>query len=77
MAKTPEELEALKEQIRNVKNELRNLSEEELKQVAGGDGEVDCKKLTCPKCGSTNISTTVIAHVEYHTCKDCGYKWNI
>ena len=35
--KTKEELNALKEEVETVSKELRTLTDEELKQVAGGD----------------------------------------
>lgn len=35
------------------------------------------KKLTCPKCGSTDISLTPKGK-EYHAkCRDCGYEWTV
>ena len=71
MAKSKEELDALKAKIKELKNELGALSEEELKQVAGGDGETDCKERTCPRCGSHNVITYEIEH----SCLDCGFIW--
>ena len=70
MAKTKEELDVLKAKIIAVKNELKSLSEDELKQIAGGDNETDCKKVSCPKCGSTNVSVDYTLWV-YH-CNKCG-----
>ena len=70
MAKTNEELDALKEKIRGMKDELKELSGEELRAVAGGDGETDCKKITCPKCGSTNVHCYVSTGIYY--CRNCG-----
>ena len=37
------------------KSELKDLSEAKIKAVAGVDDETDCKKVSCPKCGSTNV----------------------
>ena len=37
MAKTKEELEALKNEFDNLTNKLKELSEDELKEVAGGE----------------------------------------
>ena len=71
MAKTKEELDVLKEKVKALKGELKALSEDELKAIAGGDDETDCKKVKCPKCGSTNVF-----HGEMgYTCVDCGYEW--
>ena len=40
--KTPEELNALKEEVETVSKKLHELTEEELKQVSGGDGDMPC-----------------------------------
>ena len=73
MAKTPEELNALKEKVKALKNELGTLSEDELKQIAGGDETTDCQKVTCPRCGSSKVyfDCTLGTYI----CKSCGHVW--
>ena len=73
MAKTKEELDALKEKLKAIKAELKELSEEELKAIAGGDGETDCQDPTCPKCGSADVSVNVYSKMLH--CNKCGYDW--
>ena len=46
--KTLEELKALKEEVENLNKKLAELSEEELKQVAGGFQTDPGKVSTCP-----------------------------
>ena len=46
--KTKEELNALKEEVENLNKKLAELSEEELKQVAGGFQTDPGKVSTCP-----------------------------
>ena len=46
--KTKEELKALKEEVENLNKKLAELSEEELKQVAGGFQTDPGKVSTCP-----------------------------
>ena len=75
MAKSKEELDALKERVKALRGELKELSDEELKTVAGGDDETDCKKLTCPKCGSTSITYRMEPERMILICRDCGYEW--
>ena len=70
MAKTKEELDALKAKIKEVRSELGALSEDDIRQIAGGDGESDCKRPTCPKCGSTNVTVDYTMWL-YH-CNNCG-----
>ena len=74
MAKTKEELDALKIKLKALKGELKDLSDEELKAIAGGDDETDCKKVTCPKCGSTDISENIYTHML--VCNSCGYTFH-
>ena len=50
MAKTKEELNALKEEVETLNKKLAELTEEELKQVTGGDSWEEVK--VCRKCGS-------------------------
>ena len=70
MAKTKEELDALKEKLKDLKGELKELSEEELKAITGGDDETDCKKVTCPRCGSDDV---YFDYLEYlYVCNKCG-----
>ena len=38
MAKTKEELDALKEEVESVNEKLAELTEEEITQISGGDG---------------------------------------
>ena len=40
--KTKEELNALKEEVETLNKKLHELTEEELKQVSGGDGDMPC-----------------------------------
>ena len=40
--KTKEELNALKEEVETLNKKLHELTEEELKQVSGGDGDMLC-----------------------------------
>ena len=47
MAKTKEELNALKEEVETVNEKLTDLTEEELTQVSGGENEYKI----CPYCG--------------------------
>ena len=51
--KTPEELNALKEEVEAMNKKLADLSDEELKQVSGGVGNL----LRCPKCGNWMVAT--------------------
>ena len=73
MAKTKEELDALKEKVKELKGELKELSEEELKAIAGGDNETDCQKMHCPQCGSGNVYYDSIRM--WYICRDCGYEF--
>ena len=73
MAKTPEELKTLKEKVKALTDELRALSEDELRQIAGGDGESDCKNYKCPRCGCTSWRLNGTTY----TCNGCGYKIHI
>lgn len=41
MAKTKEELDVLKQEVKNLTTKLKELSEEELKEVIGGDSIFD------------------------------------
>ena len=45
MAKTQEELNAIKEEVESMNKKLAELTEEELKQVAGGNIEQEIKNL--------------------------------
>ena len=47
--KTPEELNVLKEEIETLNKKLAELTEDELKQVTGGEGAVTM--CWCPDCG--------------------------
>ena len=46
MAKTQEELNALKEEVETVSRKLHELTEEELAQVSGGKA-IECVKILC------------------------------
>lgn len=74
MAKSPEELAELKEKINSFKAELRELSSDELKQVAGGDDESDCYG-KCPKCGSRDCDAEHMGLYTNWTCRKCGNCW--
>ncbi len=49
MAKTKEELNALKEEVEAVSKKLRELTVEELEQVSGGTANQG-ETLPCPQC---------------------------
>ena len=68
MAKTSEELDALKERIKTLKSELKELNEDELRAIAGGDGETDCEQIYCPECGCQDLSYSD----GYFCCRRCG-----
>lgn len=53
MAKSKEELNALKEELGKMNEKLSQLSEDELKEVSGGAAGLQ----RCPKCGSLMIAT--------------------
>ena len=75
MPKTPEELETVKNKISVLKEEIRELSEDELKYIAGGDDETDCGGPKCQKCGSKNVSQlSKDGSVIFH-CNNCGHEW--
>ena len=77
MAKTKEELDALKNKVKDIKSEIMALSKEELSMVAGGDDDTDCtKQVHCPKCGSTKISCEFDGEKCYCICRSCGYQWD-
>ena len=74
--KTKEELKELKEEYKTACKKLKELSEDELKQVAGGYIEY-CSVYhdPCPKCGGTmmcicDYERGVIADIH---CIYCGY----
>lgn len=46
--KTKEELKTLKEEVEILNRKLAELTEDELKQVTGGEGHFSC---WCPECG--------------------------
>ena len=70
--KTPEELNALKEEVENLNRKLAELTEDELKQVSGGY----LYNEYCPLCGckldeeSDEHSETIV----WHVCPNCGYR---
>ncbi len=43
MSKTKEELDALKEEVKSVTRKIRELTDEELAQVSGGNGKFACE----------------------------------
>lgn len=51
------------------------LSDAALEAIAGGDDPnlENCVQLTCPKCGSHDISENIL-HAAFH-CNACGYEW--
>ena len=59
--KTKEELNALKEEVETLNKKLAELNEEELEQVAGGEGDKQLVEtfLRCitPGCGHTEVQT--------------------
>ncbi len=60
--KTKEELNALKEEVETVSRKLAELTDEELEQVAGGNGEDQA--YTCDKCGKQfPTSNKLLMHI--------------
>ena len=57
------------------------LTEEAMEAIAGGKGKdtKNCRKMSCPKCGSTDLDAwPVLRHgitVEHFRCRKCGYEW--
>ena len=74
--KSKEELKELKEEYKTVCKKLKELSEDELKQVAGGHIEYGLVYHSpCPKCGGTmmcihDLERLVITDIH---CLYCGY----
>ena len=69
--KTAEELNALKEEVEALNRKLHELSEDELKQVAGGY----LFNEYCPNCGCKLIEIPDDhAFSIWLVCLDCGYK---
>ena len=74
--KTPQELQEL------AKEEGLELSLEELDSISagtwGGGNGGSGTPTTCPRCGSTNTSSTLTGTqpvLEEWLCLDCGYTW--
>ena len=77
--KTPEELNALKEEVENLNKKLAGLSEEELMQITGGCGNgIDTDKgiisTQCPFCGEYKdfYRTDYTYKIEHWHCCKCG-----
>ena len=68
--KTKEKLNALKEEVETLNKKLSELTEEELKQVAGGEGHISC---WCPDCGGLLKQLTYfIDEYPVYVCTVCG-----
>ena len=56
--------------------------DEALEAIAGGreHNPKNCRKMECPKCGSTNLESWPIFKdgiTEWHyKCKSCGHEWD-
>ena len=61
--KTKEELNALKNDVETLNKKLHELTEEELKQVSGGDSGEEVK--VCKKCGRQYTGSHIC---ESHIC---------
>ena len=74
--KSKEELKELKEEYKTVCKKLKELSEDELKQVAGGHIEYGLVyPYPCPKCGGTMMcihDLELLVMTDIH-CIYCGY----
>ena len=74
--KSKEELKELKEEYKTACKKLKELSEDELKQVAGGHREYGAVYHSpCPKCGGTMICIDdyeLLVMTDIH-CLYCGY----
>ena len=66
--KTKEELNALKEEIETLNRKLAELTEEELKQVAGGEDDPS----VCPYCGGTLTPFEWSRGEDTFRCDRCG-----
>ena len=77
MTKTKEELKELKTDYESLTNRLKELTEEELKNVLGGN-DGNSKQLTCPRCNEI-ICTTIeeIIKAKSLVCSHCGLRLNI
>ena len=64
--KSPEELFELAEKLG------RNLTDEEVEQIAGGS---NWQGGTCPACGSDNTKVEVIGGTAVNKCNACGHTW--
>lgn len=60
------------EQFSKLHSEQRELSDDELDNVAGG-ACVTTTAPTCPKCGSENVDFAGTQDYPMITCHDCGY----
>ena len=67
--KTPEELNALKNEVETMNKKLAELTEEELTQVAGG-----METFICPYCGCylPSKSKVAVKHLMHHTQNEGG-----
>ena len=75
MAKTQEELNALKEEVEALNKKLHELTEEELKQVSGGVSIGKMKKIYCVECGYVECTFPegmVIGGMPDERCPQCG-----
>lgn len=70
MAKTEKELAALKERVEQLRKELKELTAEEMRQVAGGEKD-DFHWRQCPAC-KTWVELDCMGH---GICPKCGFRW--
>ena len=71
MAKTKEELNTIKEEVETLNNKLKELTEDELKLVVGGD-EIDNN--LCPNNRSKVSDGCPASCPDYHFQKKCTMK---
>ena len=71
--KNKEELNALKEEVETVNKKLHEMTDEELAQVSGGDGQMGYFALRCsnPDCYSHTISSSFTGATPGVLCQVC------
>ena len=75
MAKTPEELNAIKEEVEALNKKLTELTNEELKQVSGGDIYPTWIPVdeSCPEFNSGTTCPMSIMKGKYDNCGGCKH----
>lgn len=70
MAKTEKELSDLRRKLDNLNEELKDLTEDEMRQIAGGEDD-DFHWRLCPVCKTwVELDCTGAG-----TCPKCGFRW--